>query len=128
MTKQTAQDFLDGDELDYVPAGRQSYLVLNAFHDLVGLPWNEATLSYVTALKPSRIRIVKPGTVLRDNTIDRRLTIELDADNKIVHIEQELAVQLHGSFKNGFELRTEIGMMKIRRDEERVSSSKRVPE
>lgn len=111
MTEQEPKDFV-GAGLRYVPPGRQSTLFLNVLPELHGVTWCDVTLAYVSALKPSVIRVVFEDDGVKCDVCSHRVTVILNRLGFITSVHQELDVQLPAWVHHGHQLEQELKALK----------------
>ena len=84
----------------YVPEnGHIGFQCIPVLEFLKGRKWDEVALAYIHALRPSTIRVSK--NELKSNAQPWRVTVMLDADGFIEHIEQEVDVWLPDGVEHG---------------------------
>jgi len=82
------------------------YISIDMLEFLWGLPWNNLARSYVSALRPSNIRVTT-GTIKLD-AMPWRVTVFLEDDRRtICKIRQEVQVSLRGAW-DGSDLRNQL--------------------
>ena len=79
------------------------YLRITVLPELTGLPWGEVALGYVYGLRPSAIRVIC-GEETTDHQPER-VSVYVDKDGRITHIDQSVQVALPDGISNGHELR-----------------------
>ncbi len=85
--------------------GSWCYTSLPMLTGLNGKPWNDMALALVMGLRPSAIRVCKPGDVLLDTSREWRVTVHLREDNRTIQsIEQEMTAAGQPSGINGHNL------------------------
>ena len=63
---------------------------------LRGLPWNNLARNYVTALRPSRIRVTEG--IIKLDAVTWRVTVWLEEDGRTIHkIDQEVGISSWGA-------------------------------
>ena len=96
--------------LKFTPWGCTSFITVRVLSELIGKPWNEITLAYVSAVNPSLIRVTS-GIVTAD-AVRGRVTVFLGEDGNIEYVEQEESVSLPPSIANGYELEQALKKLK----------------
>lgn len=93
---------------EYEPSGRWSFTVIDVLDFLVGRPWDEVALSYVSGLRPSKIRLTTGSVKLDAKTW--RVTVYLSERDKrtITRISQEIGVDLFGDIEHGEDLHSRL--------------------
>ena len=80
----------------------KSYTTITMLPELTGKPWNNAALSLVSGLRPSRIR-VSTGEIHCDS-VRWRVTVYIDEKRNIKSIEQEVTIDLPRGVENAWHL------------------------
>jgi hypothetical protein len=88
--KTDADKYRDLQGVDYQESTVEGYTVLPVLPDLWGMPLNDLVMAYVASLRPSCVRVSR-GTVTL-NARKWRVTIFVDAEDKVERIEQEVGV------------------------------------
>lgn len=78
------------------------HTVIRCLPDLEGKKWDELTLAYIQALKPTYLRVTQGD--IKCDARPGRVTVYVTADNMITKIEQEVMVGLPESCKHGADL------------------------
>lgn len=81
---------------------RTSWTSITVLECLVGLPMDDLARSYISALRPSEVR-VSTG-LLKSDAREWRVTVMTNEDGIITEITQEVAVELPEGVQNGYEL------------------------
>ena len=80
--------------------GACGYTCLDILQDLYGQPWNNLSLNYVLAFKPTSIRVTAGFVNLDART--GRVTVHLEEDNRTISsIGMEMAIGHYGSVSGG---------------------------
>lgn len=69
-------------------------MTIPVFEFLKGRPWGDEAKSFVSSLRPSRVRIVRDGK--QCDSVAWRVTVWLNHDDTINLIEQEVVCNLYG--------------------------------
>lgn len=88
-----------------LPKARLGYTVIRVMPELEGKQWGPLARAYVSALRPSQIRLVY-GAMKSDSKL-WRVTVHVDSDRhdaRILRLEQEVEVELPEGVANGYEL------------------------
>jgi hypothetical protein len=103
-----ATDFYSslGFPYDARKAGRYGFTSIKMLEFLNGRPWDDIALAYVHALRPDSIRVVRGEEKMNAHTW--RVTVYVDADDKITGIRQEVEVWLPDGVENGFDLGSRV--------------------
>lgn len=82
------------------------YLSVEMLSFLRDQPWDDVARAYVTALRPSEVR-VSTGE-LKSDAKPWRVTVIVDAAERITEISQEVEVELPPGIENGHALACEL--------------------
>jgi hypothetical protein len=82
----------------------RAYLSIDVLPLLKGKPWDDLALSYVSALRPSLIRVIKWGEGQAANAVTWRVTVNLDENNLIRKITQEVEVCVPEGCTTGYSI------------------------
>lgn len=85
---------------EYEANDHVGWTVVPVLHDLWGTLWNAAAANFLRCLRPSTVRVIEHRGAMTCDARTWRVTVHLDADNRISRIEQEVEVALVG-FRNG---------------------------
>ena len=80
----------------------QSYTTICVLPELTGKPWNNAALSLVSGLRPSRIRVSEGG--VHADSVHWRVTVFVNPDKTIKRIEQEVVIDIPRGVENAWHL------------------------
>lgn len=80
------------------------YTTIRVLHQLVGKPWSVITGAYVSALRPSTVRVVTAGAAVETDAVLWRVTVYLTPAGCVEQIEQEVEVALPPGARSGYEL------------------------
>lgn len=97
------EDYIDKQGIPYVKdTGRSyGYKTINILPELIGRQWDEISLGYVHAFKPSCIRVIPHNGMMTLDAMSRRVTVELNEQKRIKRINQEVEVMLPENIQNG---------------------------
>jgi hypothetical protein len=91
-----------GDQVtDFRPAERRGYFCIEVLTRLYGRQWSERAHDLLTALRPSRVRVLGPRDEEKTDACLWRVTVHVDAENRILDIVQEIETSLASGFRNG---------------------------
>ena len=100
------KDYFSGQGKKYEPeTDRRGYLSVEMLSFLCGRPWDEVALAYVSALKPSYIRVIRYNDGQTMDGISDRVTVYLTESLNIESITQEVEVCLPDRIAHGGALR-----------------------
>ncbi len=88
---------------NWIPSKCTGYTSINVLGFLKGLPLDNLALSYLHALRPSRVRVTHGETTT--DACCWRVTVYLDKEDRIDHIEQEVEVGFYSGYTIDNELR-----------------------
>jgi hypothetical protein len=83
---------------------RIGYTVIRVLPELEGKLWGPVTRAYLRSLRPSSVRVVRPGQFETSDAKIWRVTVRLDADDRIALVDQEVDVDLPDGVENGWHL------------------------
>lgn len=100
---------------DYQEPPRRGFATLPVLEFLCGSPWDDFALCWLQALRPSKIRVTR-GEETTD-AIPWRVTVQVNADNRIESIYQEVEVGLRKKDRYGHDLQAELDRREVQREE-----------
>lgn len=95
---------VDGDRLHPFPCS--GVAVIHPLEFLHGAPWDDLALAWVSALRPSRVRVISDAEQCDSQVW--RVTVYV-SDGTITSITQEVSVGLPISVENGHDLMEQTG-------------------
>lgn len=99
------KDYIHSQGHRFEESDRRGYLSIDVLDFLKGKPWDEVSLAYVSALRPSYIRVILHGQGQTLDAMTDRVTVHLDEAGKIDEISQEVSVWLPERVAHGEALR-----------------------
>jgi hypothetical protein len=81
-----------------------SHLIIEPLRQLHGRAFSQAALGVIQGLRPSRLRVIRPGQGAHLDACAWRVTVHLRDGSVIDRIEQEVIVGLPEGIENGDEL------------------------
>jgi hypothetical protein len=100
------KDYFSAQGKKYEPeSSRYGFLSVELLGFLTGKPWDEVALAYVSALRPSYIRVIRHNGSQTMDAMNDRVTVHLGEDDKIEDITQEVQVWLPERVAHGDALR-----------------------
>lgn len=91
-----------GDEVrDFTPHATRGYFSMRVLRELDGRQWNEKALDIIAAVRPSWVRVIGPGDEEKTDARTWRVTVHVDAENRIIDIVQEVEISRASGFRNG---------------------------
>ena len=94
-----------------------SFTSIAVLTELYGLPWDDPVMpAYVSALRPSAVRVIEHGHLTRSNAIPWRVTVYLTALRRVREVVQEVQVELpeDGSIEHGYALQVALHRLRER--------------
>lgn len=83
---------------------RSGFVVLDVLPQVVGFPLDAAVWALVEALQPGEVRVIRAGEPTRTDARCWRVTIYLDAENRVRKTCQEAMVGLPDNVETGHAL------------------------
>ncbi len=83
---------------------RGSYTTIHILQELLGKPFDEVALAYITAVKPTMLRVIPHDGSTTMDARNGRVTMSLDKDGLISRITQEVEVSLPDTISTGHHL------------------------
>ncbi len=81
-------------ERPVMESNAQGWMVIPVLEFLNGKPWNDMSKSFVSALRPSVVRLCRESATC--DAITWRVTVWINKDDKIKRIEQEVSYNVYG--------------------------------
>lgn len=104
--EQVMKDYFSSQGRQYEPeTDRHGFLSIEVLGFLIGKPWDEVALAYVSALRPSYIRVIRHDGGQTMDAMQDRVTVHLREDGMIGEIEQSVRVWLPEKVAHGDALR-----------------------
>lgn len=92
------------DGADYRTDGDKIFSTIRVLLELKGKPWDEISLAYVSALRPSRIRVLNAGDAIQLDFRSWRVTVCIEKSGLIDHVFQEVSLDCPPGIHNGEQL------------------------
>ncbi len=102
------KDYRSSCAVSYKPPTRTGFLSMPVLQFLWGQPWDELAMNLVHALRPDCIRVLYWGGMETTDGRVTRVTVYLNKDGTIRHMEQECQVGLEGKYRHGYDLWVEM--------------------
>lgn len=83
---------------------KYGFIEIDVLECLRGRPYDEIAKAFISALRPSDIRIIHNSEVHCDSFV-WRVSVYLDKNQKIESIKQEVKCELPDNINNGYELK-----------------------
>ena len=87
---------------------RYGFLSIRVLECLTGKPWDEIALAFVSALRPSYIRVIRFNSGETMDAMLDRVTVYLGEDELITKLRQEVRVWLPENVAHGSALRNAL--------------------
>lgn len=83
-----------------------SWMVQQVCPELIGQPWDDLSVAFLSAVRPSGVRVISYGDAMKSDAREGRVTVHLRKDDiTIDSVEQEVAVGLPSWVEHGYDLK-----------------------